>query len=196
MHTNAKLINKINEGVSTARNIGIKKAIGKWIAFIDADDYLDPKSFSQLIEICELTNSDVITFQYRNINPNIESTLSKINIENILVSTESIDGISFIIRTNGLTWRHGCWINIYNKDFIIDNNIYFPTDIYYSEDCIFVWKVFLVATRIHIISNVLYNYIHVDNSCTNNNSTHLKKLTQSTIPLIKEFRLLRTKDNS
>lgn len=123
-HTNVKLINKINEGVSVARNVGIEKANGKWIAFIDADDFIDERALPKLIEICETTGSDVIAFQYRHVNLQIKSTSQ--NSKPYI--TKSINGLSHIINSYGLTWSKGCWNNIYNLNFLRKIIYYFQKE--------------------------------------------------------------------
>ena len=184
-HPNVKLINKINEGVSTARNIGIKKAIGKWIAFIDADDYLDPKSLIKLVHISDTTDGDVIAFQYRYVNSNYKS----ISQDNSINISGPYDGPSFIVKTEGLNWRHSSCINMYNRNFIVSNNLFFNNNIYCSEDSIFVWNVFLKAHKVFFVNNVFYNYVNNANSCMNNKSrAHLINIiNKSTFPLIKEY---------
>lgn len=46
-----KIINKINEGVSSTRNLGIKEAKYEWIAFIDADDYWNKKHLENIVDV-------------------------------------------------------------------------------------------------------------------------------------------------
>ena len=47
-HDNLRIINKVNEGVASARNVGIAKAIGNYIAFVDADDYIEKDSLENI----------------------------------------------------------------------------------------------------------------------------------------------------
>lgn len=185
---NVHLINKENEGVSIARNIGIKKAKGKWIAFIDADDYLDNGSLPKLIEIGENTNSDVIAFQYRLVSPhsNVYGTNTPVEI------SKPTDGISYIHNTNGLTWRTPVWAYLFNTQFLQSNNILFANDILYYEDCIFMWNVCVKAKLIHIVNNIFYNYVQVPGSCMHDyTKIHLLKLNDCTIPLLRELDKLR-----
>ena len=44
-----KVIHKLNEGVSKTRNLGIEKSIGKWICFIDSDDYVEEFFFEKML---------------------------------------------------------------------------------------------------------------------------------------------------
>lgn len=53
-------IHKENKGVSAARNTGLKNAKGKYISFVDPDDYIEPNFYSVLIEELEKNNADVV----------------------------------------------------------------------------------------------------------------------------------------
>ena len=57
-------VHKKNEGVSVARNVGLKNAKGKYIAFVDADDYINPKTYSKAFEHMEKNNLDLLIWNY------------------------------------------------------------------------------------------------------------------------------------
>ena len=59
------IINKKNEGVSVARNVGLEKATGEYIYFIDSDDYLENNNvFEELYNKCKDDDLDMIIFDY------------------------------------------------------------------------------------------------------------------------------------
>lgn len=58
-----KTFHKTNEGVSSARNIGLEKARGKWIAFVDSDDYVFPNWLSIFIENSEMVDIVICGFE-------------------------------------------------------------------------------------------------------------------------------------
>ncbi len=184
------LINKENKGVSIARNIGIKNAKGKYICFIDADDYLDANALPNLINICSITNCEVITFQYRNVYDS--EIITKKSDKPIFHSP--INGFDFIKLTNGLTWNLACWRNLYKRDFIINNEILFPTNIHRYEDGIFAWNVFIRAKNIINVENIFYSYVVHINSCMHNKEIcHVKKLLESTYYQIIEFNRIKNR---
>lgn len=186
-HTNVKLINKINEGVSTARNIGIKNAMGQWIAFIDADDFLDKGALPKLIEISQTTESDVIAFQYRQVSPSFNSA----PINNKFDISKVMDGLSYMNKTHGCTWRTGVWSYIYKKEFLMTHKIRFAKDICFFEDAIFILNVFSKAKTMQIVNNIFYNYVQTSGSCMHNYTReHLIKINNCTMPLIRELDLL------
>ena len=185
--TNIRLINKENEGVSVARNIGIEEAKGKWITFIDTDDFWDEGALPKLIEICQTTECDVIAFQYRQVSPSFNSA----PINNKFDISKVIDGLSYINKTHGCTWRTGVWSYIYKKEFLMTHKIRFAKDICFYEDAIFVLNVFSKAKTMQIVNNIFYNYVQMPGSCMHNYSReHLIKINNCTIPLIRELDLL------
>ena len=60
------VIHKKNEGVSKARNTALKKATGKYVLFVDADDWLESTMCEDLISHAEKNNSDVVICEYYN----------------------------------------------------------------------------------------------------------------------------------
>lgn len=59
-----KLINKENEGVSSARNSGIKMAKGKYIQFIDSDDWIEKEFLEKMYDFAEKENVDIVVSDY------------------------------------------------------------------------------------------------------------------------------------
>lgn len=58
------VISKKNGGVASARNVGLKNATGKYIAFIDSDDFIVPRCYKQCIEIMESLNALSCSFPF------------------------------------------------------------------------------------------------------------------------------------
>lgn len=62
-----EVVHQLNGGLSEARNIGIKKAVGKWIAFIDGDDYVHPQFIEILYEAAKKSGSMIAVCDYRKV---------------------------------------------------------------------------------------------------------------------------------
>lgn len=74
---NIKVIHKKNGGLSSARNVGIEKATGEWITFIDSDDLVVPNYLNILLKSIDNSNSDLIFFKQKSFyGSNIESNFT------------------------------------------------------------------------------------------------------------------------
>lgn len=62
-----KVIHKKNSGQADSRNIGISKASGKYIGFVDSDDYIDKDYYNRLYKTLVKNNADVVTCKYQNV---------------------------------------------------------------------------------------------------------------------------------
>lgn len=145
-----------NEGQSSARNKGIKLAKGKYLTFIDSDDYIDKKMLSIMYKEADNNNLDIITCDLAKVKEN-----SIIHIKDRISNDETRN---FILTKTG-----PC--NMLIKKEIIDKyNFKFPTNIKKYED-IAVIPVLGLKENIKIkhLDTVLYYYNDNDNSVMNIN---------------------------
>lgn len=83
-YKNIQVIHKSNGGLSSARNAGMQVANGRYILFIDGDDYLECDTIETLVNIIEKTKADIIQFGYEEVNEydpykKIEKSSNKFN---------------------------------------------------------------------------------------------------------------------
>ena len=71
-HSNVRVIHRQNGGLSAARNSGIEVAQGRYVQFVDSDDYLEPNVLKTLVEKMEDDNLDILRFNYQNVNEQYE----------------------------------------------------------------------------------------------------------------------------
>lgn len=72
---NIKIIDQENSGQSVARNKGLENAKGKYIYFLDSDDYILPDTLKKLIKKLEMNNLDIIRFAARPFSENINKRI-------------------------------------------------------------------------------------------------------------------------
>lgn len=129
-----KSFSKENGGVSSARNYGIKNALGQWIAFIDSDDYISPMYLEKLCnEVQECQNSNSIVME----NIGGERRALKIVKENKNISGQ--DMYRYFLE-NELFRLSAPYGKLYNAKIIRRNNILFPDGISMGEDMIFMGR--------------------------------------------------------
>ena len=153
-----KVVNQENQGVSEARNTGIKNSSAKYISFVDSDDYVDPKIYEKGYELISSNDADVYIMKWERFFSN--TNLTKENPYNKLMVTVYGDGkktIEFPNKTYDL--KLGVvWDKIYRKSIITDNNFKFEKDVYYGEDTVFNWILFTRVKKVINDGNTLYFY--------------------------------------
>lgn len=148
-----KVIHQKNHGASVARNNGIEQAQGKWITFIDADDYIDKNYLTELRKGI-IGNATLIIQGLKHIkNGNI--------IKEISFQPETVIEKDFNHLFNEKKiYEYGYSVaKLYNSQIIRNNNIRFKKEISYSEDLLFMLEYILHCDTVNYISGANYNYI-------------------------------------
>lgn len=153
---NIKLINRTNGGLSAARNTGLVHAIGKYVWFIDSDDWIAPESLYCLHEkIRAHDDLEILTFKHRTVFPNgLMSNESE-------VQNYECSGFEYLDRNSFLS----AWSSIYSLNLLNKNNLTFKDGIIW-EDSEFNLRVNGLSTKNYFYSKTLYYYLRRENSIT------------------------------
>ncbi len=154
-----KIICTENRGPGAARNAGIGIAQGKYIFFIDSDDYLFDNSLVQLFEYAESTISDIIGFDWAEIYSNGTIVTKKKPIDNTPMS-----GAEYL---NGFNISGGVWAYLFSTSLLKKTSVLMPGGIYH-EDELFLTEAFLYSDKIVFINQLVYAYFQRSESIINN----------------------------
>ncbi len=144
-----KYISKQNEGIGKTRNLGIEKATGKYLAFVDSDDYLDKYFCEKMLKKATQDDCDIVICNYYEDD---NDHLKKINfIEFLDTSLQKKPNLINYINL-------GPCNKIYRTKLIRDNNIKFEEVLKY-EDVPFVIKALINAEKIGKVSDYLTYYV-------------------------------------
>lgn len=167
---------KTNGGVSSARNLGISRARGEYIAFIDADDQAHPRMLEMLLSAMETCSSDVVTCQYATTEDIIYKNISNCKIEEI---TEEEYFHEMFIPTDFIAAF--VWNRLYKTDLIRSNRIRFNENIRVCEDTLFNYVYAKKCRNIVVLKVPLYYYNINENSAMFSGKFNLNKLSANAV---------------
>ncbi|MEF2889415.1 glycosyltransferase [Turicibacter sanguinis] len=150
----------LNCGTGGARNYGISRSNGKYIWFIDSDDYISEEALDKLISNLKKTNTDVLHFNFKY----VWDDMIKENKKQIIFDG---NGNEFLVK--GLLRNQisiTTWSNIFKRDLIDRHKIRFTPNIFVEDEEFFL-KVFAVSDRIISVNDVYYYYVQRNNSVAN-----------------------------
>ena len=166
-----KVVNKKNEGVSKARNEGLKKAEGKYILFLDADDFLDENYIKEINEILKSNkNVELINFGFYSDVEDMEfNNLSRDEIkhkEKFYKDKKSIKRDFVELWDN--TMLYNIWNKVYVKKIIDENKIKFPKT-NWGEDVDFNRNYLNVINNMYNSNKCFYHYVRERNGAATKN---------------------------
>ena len=138
-----------NQGIGKTRNFGIEKSTGKYIMFLDSDDYIEETACQKMFDKIENDNLDLVICDfYKEYD---DGTIEKI-------STNNFKNSSLKDNPDIITEYLCPWAKLYSRKMIIDNNIRFVENLKY-EDAPFTIETLCCAKKIGKVNEYLNYYV-------------------------------------
>ena len=163
-YSNITTYTQKNSGPSIARNLGIQKATGDYIWFIDADDSIEPYCLKKIHKTIIHNKLDSLGILWDLIDEKGRS-LSAISQSPPQIFNSPCCGEIFFNQYAGYGLLSIAFIH--KRDTIIHNNLFFPKNIKMCEDAIFNINVLIHMKSVYVLDSIVYHYYQYTNSLIN-----------------------------
>ena len=180
-YKNIIVIDKENEGLSMARNRGVQKSSGKYIIFVDSDDYVSNKLLEEVDK--KIDDSDILRFQIAM----EDEEYTKIN-EYHEEGFESMCGYDAFRYLSSYHFVEPAWCYVIRKNYYIENKFSFKKGVYH-EDFGLIPYVIYKARKVKSIDFIGYYYIQRNGSIMNNND--YKKTVKKAFDMLEQYKTMR-----
>ena len=198
------VIHKVNEGAGKARNAALAVATGRYIGFVDSDDFVEPNMFETLFEKAEKYNSDLVMSGVLFVDGNMFSEKGDCIRKNYFdkdtqfESSESLKELKMGIvgalpeDLDDSKYGMSIWKNLFRHDIIKQNNLIFESEReMLSEDALFMIDYISCISKATGINDAFYNYCR--NSDSISKSYKIDRLEKSVV-FVKEVEKRFKKD--
>ncbi len=154
-----RVVTETNAGPALARNNGIKRARGEYLAFLDADDFFEPDLLEKLYDKAKEQDLDVVISEYDIYNSR-KATFEAAQpseheeiFESGEVTSKRLCPDRIFLSTNGAAWN-----KLFRRSFVIDKQLQFLEDMKMYEDVYFVVCALSLAERVGKVFEVLMHH--------------------------------------
>lgn len=161
-----RMISQKNQGLGAARNFGIREAAGKYVGFVDCDDFVDPQMFGTMIAALERHGVSVAVCQEKNVYVNngeiqlIGQTRFPVSKETVFPSTKILE---WQLNYAYMSLNSMCY-KVLERSIFLKYGITVPENYRHAEDIVASVGIFSNVDKIVVVPQSLYYYVHAAGS--------------------------------
>lgn len=163
-----RLISKENGGPSSARNTGIDQSSGKYIYFVDSDDYIEPETIAIMVKAAEEHSADMVISAYY-----IEKADSSVEIHQYAGGSKLYVGDEYKnlcnLQINDMSKNRippYSWVRLILRSALNESKMRYSTNIIRGEDFHFFVRLQYRLKNAYVLAEPLYHYVEVPTSIT------------------------------
>ncbi len=190
LHSNVKVVSRPNGGLSAARNTGLEQAIGKYVWFVDSDDFIEPHCVKPLLNYVDANDLDALCFNLRlyfdggsvEAYHNPSTTTGKIMTGDHFLAAQSMPPAAVLA--------------FYKREQLIKHGLQFKVGILH-EDQEFTPRAYFLAQKMAYVDKAIYNYYQREGSIMKSGRNDKRVTSLLTIcDSLYDFCLANVSDNS
>ena len=152
-----RVIHKENGGLSSARNAGMEIARGRYLCFVDSDDYIVENTVGRILDWINDENADVCFLATRKVYPDGKQTeLAEELQRRELYRKSREEGLRHLASRP--IYPGSAWAKLWKRQFLEENHFRFPADRRLSEDLIFCMNAYIAAKKLDCLEFPFYCY--------------------------------------
>ena len=181
-----RAIQKQNEGVSKPRNRGIDEALGEWISFVDADDYVTPDYLSDLYD-CANKDVDLVVMHSKHVKENGELLYNDYNLPQEKIVYKNSD-FAIMVKEQFISDRGYVHSKLFRKGMVETSSIRFNSEVKFCEDWMFLFS-YINTMNGNLCCSPVSNYFYVDREGSLSHAENDFITEYTTFRMIKELAL-------
>jgi len=157
LYNNAKVVHIPNGGNSAARNMGVDLAEGKYICFVDSDDYIDSEAVAKMLAWMEEQEADICFLETDKVFPDGRTVSLGEGIVNAKLRGKTREWVLAYMATCS-KYPGGPCAKLIRREFLLKNNIRFPADRRLCEDLFYMLDIYMAAESFDALNFPYYYY--------------------------------------
>lgn len=157
-----------NSGPSTARNYGIEQSKGKYVYFVDSDDYVEPEIIEKMVDVAEINSAEMVICNFFIEKPNCKSIPHSYETESQLFIGGECEKLSrnLINDISNKRIPPYSWLRMILRSSLENPRIRYEDGMIRSEDYHFFVRLQFRLHKIYVLNEPLYHYVEVQTSIT------------------------------
>lgn len=178
------VIHKENSGVSNTRNLAIQNARGKYIQFLDADDWITTDATKSLVRTMEESKTDLVIADFYRVVGENTSHKGRIDSDKVLTRDEFAD---YMIQNPADYYYGVLWNKLYKKSIIDTYHLKMDASLSWSEDFIFNLEYLLHVKHVAPLQLPIYYYVKTEGSLVSQSRFDIRNIVDMKLSVIKYY---------